>query len=277
MSNTNDARKNNRGNGDDKEYNNETNGAETIVGEAMIGHGEFFDPDGDGIFSPLDTFQGFRALGFSTFLSLFSTLVICTMSYPSLPAGHWLPDPLFRIHVLGLHKAKHGSDSGSFRRDGSVDDGRFDDFWNSHTDPPHEEITPIQLYDAVAERRLAYDFYGSFAAIFEWLATWILFGYPSFHFSIQIALQRTQELFSRKAESFPDTLTWRTIFVDTFNAASSGGNVKKEDAKSLYDGTAFYVVMNREVKNGNKWAQSWKAKHSKHGNRELQKYERPMY
>ena len=76
-----------------------------------------------------DTYKGFRALGFSFFISLFAAVVICSMSYPSLPASHWFPDPFFRIYVNGLHKAKHGSDSGSFNRDGTFDQANFDQFW----------------------------------------------------------------------------------------------------------------------------------------------------
>ncbi|KAJ3748448.1 Caleosin related protein-domain-containing protein [Lentinula detonsa] len=230
-------------------------------GEAMIGHGEFFDPDGDGIFSPFDTFNGFRALGYSIILSIFSAMVISTMSYPSLPSGHWLPDPFFRIHVKGLHKAKHGSDSGSFKRDGRFDEERFDEFWDSHTDAPHAEITPFQLYAAVAERRLAYDFYGIFAAIFEWLATWLLFGYPSFHFDFKLAFEKIRKLIFGKDRITADAAEWRKLLADTLQKACSGGNVKKEDVKGLYNGMAFYAVMDSQADAGNEWAKSLKRKH----------------
>ncbi|KAJ3881912.1 Caleosin related protein-domain-containing protein [Lentinula edodes] len=242
--------------------------------EAMIGHGEFFDADGDGIFSPIDTFRGFRALGYSLVISLFSSMVICTMSYSSLPAGHWLPDPFFRIYVDGLHKAKHGSDSGSFKRDGRFDEKRFEKFWSSHTDAPHEEITPIQLYHAVAQRRLAYDFYGMFAAIFEWFATWLLFGYPSFRFNSKLVLDEIFGLFGTNGkagtkgdDATKDAKEW---VIDTLKAACSGGNVKKQDVVGLYDGTIFYTVMDRQADAGNEWAKAWRRKHERaHANKKL--------
>ncbi|KAJ4471565.1 Caleosin related protein-domain-containing protein [Lentinula aciculospora] len=232
-------------------------------GEAMIGHGEFFDADGDGVFSPLDTFQGFRALGYSLAITLLSTIVICTMSYPSLPAGHWLPDPFFRIYVNGLHKAKHGSDSGSFKRDGSFNAKRFNEFWNSHTDAPHEEITPVQLYRAVAERRLAYDFYGMFAAVFEWLATWLLFGYSSFRFNIRLVFERISHLFGAVGSEPADEKEWKKSWTATLKMACSGGNIKKEDVEALYNGKVFYTIMDRQADAGNEWARSWRRKHER--------------
>ncbi|KAE9396333.1 hypothetical protein BT96DRAFT_941757 [Gymnopus androsaceus JB14] len=256
---------------------------------AMIGHGSYFDANGDGIFSPLDTFRGFLALGFSFPMALFASIIICTMSYPSLPDSRWLPDPFFRIYIDGLHKAKHGSDSGSFRMDGAFDEERFDAFWNSHTDDPHKEIMPAQLYHAVAERRLAFDFYGTFAAIFEWFATWLLFGYPSFKFHWELfANEATWQVLGilsgneagmckrsaedgnpegkRLLETFAYTGSSRikaTLMSVLLVAgmACAGGNVKKEDVKGIYNGTMFFTVMDRQADAGNGWARDWRRLH----------------
>ncbi|KIK54154.1 hypothetical protein GYMLUDRAFT_63323 [Collybiopsis luxurians FD-317 M1] len=275
--------------------------------QAMIGHGEFFDADGDGVVWPTDTLRGFLALGYSFPLSIFATMVICTMSYASLPPPPptkliqiKFPDPFFRIYVDGLHKAKHGSDTGSFKRDGKFDEEQFDNFWNSHTDVPHDEITPAQLYRSVSERRLAFDFYGTFAAIFEWVATWLLFGYPTFHFNARLAMQKLKEFIlaqtngnregkqveddqkgedrakkgqeeeSAHSKSLTEAVALKLRKAENdltvaLKMACSGGNIKKDDVKGIYDGTIFYTTMKREAKAGNRWAQDLKKKHERLG------------
>ncbi|KAE9390754.1 Caleosin-domain-containing protein [Gymnopus androsaceus JB14] len=206
----------------------------------MIKHGAFFDSDGDGIIWPIDTFRGFRALGFNFALSLLSAVVIMTMSYPSWPS--WIPDPFFRIDLDRLRRAKHGSDSGAFKRNGQFNDEAFTEFWIRNTVFPHEEITPGQLYNAVASRRLSYDLYGWFGAMFEWLATWLLLGYSTFHFNISVALEATFE---------------RGPYAG-FREASSGGRLTQEDVRKVYDGTIFYTVMDREVDKRNMASIKWK-------------------
>ncbi|KAF9059332.1 Caleosin related protein-domain-containing protein [Rhodocollybia butyracea] len=265
----NDATRSKVDKGEDNEQSAQTSNNQE-KSEALIGHGEFFDADGDGVFWPSDTYKGFRALGFSFFISLFAAVVICSMSYPSLPASHWFPDPFFRIYVNGLHKAKHGSDSGSFNRDGTFDQANFDQFWNEHTDAPHTEITPVQLYHAVAARRLAFDFYGTLAAIFEWFTTWLLLGYSSFRFNFDLWTEKSREFLDAAAQEKQGTLTFPETIKPTIKAtkaafamACSDGNVKKEDVKSLYNGTLFYTTMNREADAGNECARAWRREHEK--------------
>lgn len=70
-------------------------------------HTLFWDRDGDGIITPYDTFFGFRELGFNLFFSFLAVLVInLNFSYPTRLAYSSWPDPLFRVYVGGLHKAK---------------------------------------------------------------------------------------------------------------------------------------------------------------------------
>lgn len=76
---------------------------ETVVQQ----HVAYWDPDGDGVIWPIDTYRGFRAWGWNVVLCLFATFVInVNLSYPTGPS--LLPDPFFRIYVKTIHKDKHG-------------------------------------------------------------------------------------------------------------------------------------------------------------------------
>lgn len=80
-------------------------------------HCDYFDTDSDGVIWPLDTFRGFYALGFGLALSLLSMLIIhSNFSYPTVHG--WIPDPLFRIYLDNINKAKHGSDTGTYDNEG---------------------------------------------------------------------------------------------------------------------------------------------------------------
>jgi hypothetical protein len=70
---------------------------------------DFFDRDQDGQIWPLDTYRGFRSLGFNPLISAAAVpLIHGTFSYWS--GDSWLPDPFFRIFLKNAHKTKHGSD-----------------------------------------------------------------------------------------------------------------------------------------------------------------------
>lgn len=76
---------------------------ETVVQQ----HSSYFDPDGDGVIWPFDTYRGCRAWGWNIILALFAAFVIHgNLSYPTSPS--LIPDPAFRICVKNAHKCKHG-------------------------------------------------------------------------------------------------------------------------------------------------------------------------
>jgi peroxygenase len=94
-------------------------------------HIQFWDRDNDGIIWPLDVYRGFRELGFGLFFSIGSLLIPLFFSYPTRLGRSWLPDPALRILVSDIHRAKHGSDSGSFDLAGNFDDRRFEEMWRA--------------------------------------------------------------------------------------------------------------------------------------------------
>jgi len=138
-------------------------------------HLSYFDPDSDGIIWPLDTFTGFHALGYGILLSLLSVLVIhLNFSYPTLPPGHYLPDPFFRIYIARIHKDKHGSDSGTYDTEGRFVPQKFEDIFAKYAGGDKKGITMGEVWTYMKGQRLYGDPIGWGAAGFEWIATWIL-------------------------------------------------------------------------------------------------------
>lgn len=70
-------------------------------------HCRFWDRDNDGQIYPHDTYVGLRDLGFNILFSLWMAVVIHSgLSYPTRLAHSWIPDPLFRVFIDSIHKAK---------------------------------------------------------------------------------------------------------------------------------------------------------------------------
>ncbi|KAJ9402018.1 hypothetical protein DTO282F9_1308 [Paecilomyces variotii] len=113
----------------------------------------FWDRDNDGQITPIDTYIGFRELGFNIIFSLLAVLVInLNFSYPTRLAYSWFPDPFFRVYVPSIHKAKHGSDSGAIDNEGRFVSQAFENIF----------------------AKVAADPFGWGAAFFEWGTTWLL-------------------------------------------------------------------------------------------------------
>lgn len=77
-------------------------------------HVMFWDRDMDGHIWPLDTYRGFRELGFNILFSLLALLIIhINFSYPTRLGLSYFPDPFFRVYVRDIHKAKVGTHGAS--------------------------------------------------------------------------------------------------------------------------------------------------------------------
>ncbi|KAK3345990.1 Caleosin related protein-domain-containing protein [Lasiosphaeria hispida] len=139
-------------------------------------HVLFWDRDMDGAIYPLDTYRGFRDLGFSILFSLLSMFIInVNFSYPTrLALGGYLPDPLFRVYVGGVHKAKHGSDSGTYDHEGRFVPQAFEDMFSKWDADRKGALSFVELWRMIAGNRLVVDPFGWFAAIFEFGSTWLL-------------------------------------------------------------------------------------------------------
>ncbi|KAK8042449.1 hypothetical protein PG994_012932 [Apiospora phragmitis] len=135
-------------------------------------HCEFFDSDRDGVIWPLDTFRGFRAVGFGYILSLLSVFIIHgNFSYPT--GGSWFPDPFFRIYLERIHKDKHGSDTQTYDAEGRFVPQKFEDIFAKYAEG-RDYLTISDIANVLKGQRVIMDPVGWFGAFFEWLATYLM-------------------------------------------------------------------------------------------------------
>lgn len=120
-------------------------------------HCAFWDSDGDGIIWPLDTYRGFRAIGFNIPFSVLSMFVIhCTFSYPT--CSSILPDPCFRIYLDKVYKCKHGSDTGTYDNEGRFIPQKFEDFFSKYGQANGGEgLTSNDIWNGIKGQRLIMD------------------------------------------------------------------------------------------------------------------------
>ncbi|EGX88252.1 caleosin domain containing protein [Cordyceps militaris CM01] len=135
-------------------------------------HCEFFDRDKDGIVWPSDTYVGFRRLGFSIFFSVISLLFIhANLSYATVHGR--VPDPLFRIYLDSIHKAKHGSDSNAYDTEGRFRPQSFEDIFSKYA-TDKESLTAGDIVRLLRGQRLLSDPIGWGGAAFEWFALYLM-------------------------------------------------------------------------------------------------------
>ncbi|KAG0238218.1 hypothetical protein BGW42_006498 [Actinomortierella wolfii] len=137
-------------------------------------HCEFFDPDGDGVVWPSDTFLGFRRLGYNlVWCVLAMYLINGFLSYATNPS--WIPDPFFRVYLTRIHKDKHGSDSATYDPEGRFVPQHFEDIFAKYaTSKDPEGLYWSDVVRMLKGQRVAADPFGWFAAFFEWFATYLL-------------------------------------------------------------------------------------------------------
>lgn len=164
---------------------------------ALQQHIIFWDRDCDNVIYPHNVYTGFREIGFSIPFSLASLLIPVFFSYPTRLAHSYIPDPLFRIYVSSIHKAKHGSDTSIYDIEGNFRVQFFEDMFIEYDSAKTGSLGASDLLRMVGRNRVAADPAGwSFAAM-EWGTTWLL-------------LQREGRVWKEDLrECYNGTLFWR--------------------------------------------------------------------
>lgn len=121
--------------------------------------------DKDGIIWPSDTFRGFYRLGFGIILSFIAVCIIHPIfSFPTLPS--WIPDPFLRIHLVNIHRTKHGSDTGTYDTEGRYIPQKFEEIFSKYADG-REYLTIRDVSNVILGQRCIADPIGWGGEVFE--------------------------------------------------------------------------------------------------------------
>jgi len=141
---------------------------------ALQQHVLFWDRDCDNIIYPQDVYNGFRDIGFSVPFSITALLIPVFFSYPTRLGHSFIPDPLFRIYVDSIQKAKHGSDTGAYDLKGNFRPQYFEDMFTEFDPTGTGSLGTGDLWRMSGRNRVAADLAGWIFAAMEWSTTWLL-------------------------------------------------------------------------------------------------------
>ena len=128
-------------------------------------HVAFFDENKDGFISPAESARGFHRVGFAWPLARIAAVVIHSSFALWTTAESW--GPTLSIPVSRIHRAKHGSDTGSYDHEGRFVPSAFDAAF-TRFGGEGGALTWSQVRAMLAANANVKDVFGWTAAALEW-------------------------------------------------------------------------------------------------------------
>jgi len=162
-------------------------------------HVRFFDTDGDGIITFIDTYRGLRRLGLMFPIAIFGTLVFHFFFGPATQP-HWIPSPFLNIYTSRIHRGKHGSDTESYDTEGRFVPQKFEEIFSKYDTHRHGYLTIWETWQMVNGNRNNADLIGFLAGMAKWILMFIIAGKHNKLYKEDVRMVFDGTLFFRIAE-----------------------------------------------------------------------------